>query len=149
MRLFQIYCSFFCSYPVNESIAPPEDIVSPMERCLSSVNEHADDEFNSEVDEQDTPVKNLPTQHLAVTTKVSSLTTPPSLKLCSGAEFLTPPQLLFICALLVIQFYCLFVHGLFSFLSRLEFLPLLLTSVSCAVGVVWSWLLFYHEFLFS
>lgn len=120
-----------------------------MKRCMSSIDEHGEEELHSEVDEDDIPVKNLLAQRPTTTTKVSSLTTRSSLKICSGMSSLTPSQLLFVCVLLTIQFYCLFVHGLFGFLSRLEFLPLLLTSVSCAIGVVWSWLLFYHQVLFS
>ncbi len=47
--------------------------------------------------------------------------------------------------LMVLQFYCVFIHGTGGFLGHLEFLPLLLTSVSCAVGVVWSWILSYYQ----
>ena len=135
-----------CSYPVFDSTAPPpEDIVSPMEMRMSSVEEHADEELNSEVDEDDSFAKNVLTQQ-STTTKLPSLSRP---NLCGSPACLSPLQLVFVGLLLLIQFYCLFVHGLFGFLIQLEFLPLLLTSVSCALGVVWSWLLFYHQILFS
>ena len=113
---------------------------------MSSIEEHNEEGLHSDVDDDDSSIK--PAQPPAKVTKPSS-----SLKLCSSGNndsaFLTPLQLLFICVLLLIQLYCLFVHSLFVFLSRLEFLPLLLTSVSCAVGVVWSWLVFYHQVVFS
>lgn len=60
---------------------------------------------------------------------------------------LSPFQLLYIVVLVLVQVYCTFLHGGLGFLKRYEFLPLLMTSVSCAVGVVWSWLLCYHDFL--
>ena len=145
-----LFFNFSFSYPVHREIAaPPEDIVSPLERRVSSFDEPTEEELHSEVDDEDVSFnKNLPTQQS--TTKVPSLNTPSSLELCGdGPTCLTRLQLLFLCVLLLIQFYCLFVHGLFGFLSRLEFLPLLLTSVSCAVGIVWSWMLFYHKILFS
>ena len=120
-----------------------------MERRRSSLEGHNEEELNSDLDDDDSSIKaaKQPSKKRA---KPSSL-----LKLCTSSvgnnknTFLSPLQLLFACILLLIQFHCLFVHGLFGFLSRLEFLPLLLTSVSCAVGVVWSWLLFYHQVVFS
>lgn len=53
---------------------------------------------------------------------------------------------IYVILLLLVQVYCLLLHGSFGFLAGLEFLPLLLTSVSCAVGIIWSWLLCYQEF---
>ena len=119
-----------------------------MEQRMSSVEEHNEEELHSDLDDDNSSVK--ATQRPPKGTKPSSS----SLNLCSSnvdseTAFLSPLQLLFVCILLLIQFYCLFVHGLFGFLSRLEFLPLLLTSVSCAVGVVWSWFVFYHQVVFS
>ena len=133
------------SYPVEDTNIPHEQIVSPMERRMSSIEEH-NEELNSDLDDDDSSAK--------TTQRPPKGTKPSSLKLCSSSgdsktAFLSSLQFLFVCFLLIIQFYCLFVHSLFGFLSRLEFLPLLLTSVSCAVGVVWSWLVFYHQVVFS
>ena len=68
-------------------------------------------------------------------------------KLSRGAIFpgLNRFESIYVILLLLVQVYCLFVHGSFGFLAGLEFFPLLLTSVSCAVGIIWSWLLCYHE----
>lgn len=148
MHLLGLVIVLLCSYPVYDSGPREEVIVSPMEMRTSSVDEPNEEELHSDVDEEDSLKHLLPRQRSkgpSPTRKSSSLT------LCShtSCNWMTPLQLSFMCILLLIQFYCLFVHGLFGFLSWLEFLPLLLTSVSCAVGVSWSWLLFYHEVLFS
>ena len=140
----EIFFNVVYSYPVFDSAAPPpEAVVSPMEMRMSSIDEQVDEELHSEVDEDDSFAKNVLTQ--LPTTPFHSL---PSTKLCGSHACLSPLQLVFVALLLLIQVYCLFVHGLFGFLIHLEFLPLLLTSVSCALGVVWSWLLFYHQILF-
>lgn len=55
-------------------------------------------------------------------------------------------QAIYIVFVLLVQVYCVFVHG-FGPLKRLEFLPLLLTSVSCAVAVFSSWGHFLQLFL--
>lgn len=128
-----------------------------MERRMSSIDEHnEEEELHSDLDDDDGGSSLKTTSRPAKGSNKPSSSSSSSLKLCSsnggadsGIASLSPLQLLFVCILLLIQFYCLFVHGLFGFLSRLEFLPLLLTSVSCAVGVVWSWLLYYHQVVFS
>ena len=51
--------------------------------------------------------------------------------------------------LLALQFYCVAVYPWLGVATKLPFLPLLLTSVFCAVGVIWSWLLFYKDTLRS
>lgn len=47
-------------------------------------------------------------------------------------------QTSFLAALFLVQGYCELLHGIGP-LRRFEFLPLLLTSVSCAVAIVYSW----------
>jgi alpha-1,3-glucosyltransferase len=60
-----------------------------------------------------------------------------------------PYEAMYLCGLAGLEFYNCVVHRLTPMASTLPFLPLLLTSVYCAVGVVWSWLLFYKNFLSS
>ena len=64
-------------------------------------------------------------------------------------QSLSGTETLYIVCLVLIQLYCLLIHGLFGFMKHFEFLPLLLTSVSCALGVVWTWVKFYVEVLFN
>ena len=124
-----------------------------MERRMSSIEEQNEEELNSELDDEDSSSAKPAHQPTEITRPSSTTATSTSstLKLCNSDDtcLLTPLGLGFVSVLLLIQFYCLFVHGLFGFMSRLEFLPLLLTSVGCAVGVVWSWLAFYHQVVFS
>lgn len=54
---------------------------------------------------------------------------------------------LYLIFLVVVQVYCCFLHDILGLQSRLEFLPLLLTSVSTAIGVVYSWMILYHAVL--
>lgn len=46
-----------------------------------------------------------------------------------------------------LKFYCSAIHPLTVLSLKLPFLPLMLTSVYCAVGVVWGWILFYCQTL--
>ena len=64
-------------------------------------------------------------------------------------QLLTTVDKLYLIFLVVVQVYCCFLHDLFGLQSKLEFLPLLLTSVSSAIGVIYSWILFYYNVLTS
>ena len=74
----------------------------------------------------------------------SSTPRPPSL-----LPFLSSVEKVYIIALLAVQVYCLALHGVLDAEGKYPFLPLLLTSVGCAVGVGWSWILLYSDFLLS
>ena len=61
---------------------------------------------------------------------------------------LSRPQALYLALVLLVQLYCHFLHA-YGPLRRLEFLPLVLTSVTCAVAILWTWthtlILFYKR----
>ncbi|VDO94266.1 unnamed protein product [Soboliphyme baturini] len=66
---------------------------------------------------------------------------------CGGKiSLLTVPELFYVLGIVCIEFYCRFAHTLL-FTTRLPFMPLLITSVYCAIGVVYSWILFCWHFL--
>ncbi len=54
---------------------------------------------------------------------------------------------IYLFGLIVLEIYNLFIHTALGLAVKFPFLPLLLTSVYCAVGILWSWLLFYHSVL--
>jgi alpha-1,3-glucosyltransferase len=54
---------------------------------------------------------------------------------------------IYLFGLILLEIYNLFIHTAFGLAVKFPFLPLLLTSVYCAVGILWSWLLFYHSVL--
>lgn len=62
-------------------------------------------------------------------------------------EELKSAELAYLAGCILVQIYCLFLHGAGGFLSHLEFLPLLLTSITCALGVIWTWFLTYSIYL--
>lgn len=67
----------------------------------------------------------------------------PGMEEVEGVEefslLLSRPQAAYMCLVLLVQAYCMFLHE-FGPLRRLQFLPLLLTSLTCAGGVLWAWL---------
>ncbi|XP_078683973.1 dolichyl pyrophosphate Glc1Man9GlcNAc2 alpha-1,3-glucosyltransferase-like isoform X2 [Branchiostoma floridae x Branchiostoma belcheri] len=56
---------------------------------------------------------------------------------------LSPLETAYTVGLVFLQLYCSLGHHALGLTTRLPFLPLMLTSVYCAVGVMWSWLKFY------
>ena len=71
------------------------------------------------------------------------------LKPASIQPYLTCWDTFLLALLFAVQVYCCGLHGLGGFLSHLPFLPLLLTSISCAAVILWAWLFFYHQFCFE
>ncbi|CAB3998466.1 probable dolichyl pyrophosphate Glc1Man9 c2 alpha-1,3-glucosyltransferase isoform X2 [Paramuricea clavata] len=72
--------------------------------------------------------------------------------LCSSRNKENQPLLrwyenVYLSGLVVLEIYNLFIHNALGFAMKFPFLPLLLTSVYCAVGILWSWILFYHSVL--
>lgn len=78
-----------------------------------------------------------PQQHQAPPETPDPAESPPQLQL-KGKGGLFRFQSLYMSLLLLLQVYCIFLHG-FGPLKRLEFLPLLLTSVTCAGAIIFSW----------
>lgn len=58
-------------------------------------------------------------------------------------------ELLYIIGLIGILFYEFCIQYLLNLDKRLPFLPLLLTSVYCSIGIIYFWLKYYATFLFK
>ncbi|XP_077983602.1 dolichyl pyrophosphate Glc1Man9GlcNAc2 alpha-1,3-glucosyltransferase-like [Glandiceps talaboti] len=69
-------------------------------------------------------------------------------KVSSASPILPLPETLYLLGLIPLYAFCNILLPLFSFTSKYEFLPLMLTSFYCAVGVSWSWLKFYKDTIF-
>ena len=54
-------------------------------------------------------------------------------------------EALYLYGLVILHLYCTMVHPLTGLARRYPFLPLMMTSVYCALGVMWSWILFYYH----
>ncbi|KAI8049596.1 glycosyl transferase [Syncephalis plumigaleata] len=57
------------------------------------------------------------------------------------------PLCIYLVGLIAVQTYAGLLHSLLFGIDRLAFLPLMLLSVYCAVGVIASWFMLYYEFL--
>ncbi|XP_065176857.1 probable dolichyl pyrophosphate Glc1Man9GlcNAc2 alpha-1,3-glucosyltransferase [Sycon ciliatum] len=64
-----------------------------------------------------------------------------------GTTQLNALEKLYLLGLVPLFVYCDIVHAMLGLHVTLPFLPLLLTSVYCAIGVVYAWLLFYADTL--
>lgn len=84
----------------------------------------------------------LATHTLIVTNSVKSLWPSVSRKIVPIHE------LLYTVGLVGILFYEFFIQYALNLDKRLPFLPLLLTSVYCSIGIIYFWLKYYAEFLF-
>lgn len=58
-------------------------------------------------------------------------------------------ETLYIVLLIFNEFYCCLIHPFSSYAKKFQFIPLLLTSVLCSLGVTWSWILLYKLILSS
>ncbi|KAI8988011.1 glucosyltransferase [Mycotypha africana] len=54
----------------------------------------------------------------------------------------------YLIGLVLLQFYTGFIHDI-VFGERLPFLPLMLTSLYCAIGILYGWALFMYDYLFT
>ena len=62
-------------------------------------------------------------------------------------EQLKTTDFAYLCGCILVQVYCLLLHGVGGLLSDFIFLPLLLTSITCSLGVIWTWFLIYSLYL--
>lgn len=58
-------------------------------------------------------------------------------------------ELIYNFGLIALLFYEFILQYVLNFDKKLPFLPLLLTSVYCSIGIVYFWLKYYAEFLFD
>ena len=56
-------------------------------------------------------------------------------------------EALYIWGLLPLHIYCNAIHAAIGLESKLPFIPLMMTSVYCTFGIMWSWLLLYRDSL--
>jgi len=61
--------------------------------------------------------------------------------------FVKSYEAVYIYGIVPLFLYATFGHSVLGLDEKLPFLPLLMTSVYCAIGVLWSWLLLYRHFL--
>ena len=62
-----------------------------------------------------------------------------------GIPFVNHIEAVYIWGLLPLHVYCNAIHSIIGLDERLPFIPLMLTSLYCTVGVTWSWILFYKD----
>ena len=64
-----------------------------------------------------------------------------------GLPFVTWYENLYLFGLIPLYVYTEFGHSLLGLQTKLPFIPLMMTSLYCSVGVMWSWLVLYLDFL--
>ena len=64
-----------------------------------------------------------------------------------GLPFVTWYESLYLYGLVPLYLYTEFGHQLLGFQEKLPFIPLMMTSFYCSIGVIWSWMLLYFDFL--
>jgi len=64
-----------------------------------------------------------------------------------GLPFVTWYESLYLYGLAPLYLYTEFGHQILGFQEKLPFVPLMMTSFYCSIGVIWSWLLLYSDFL--
>ncbi len=63
--------------------------------------------------------------------------------------FLSKLKSFYLVGLCLVAVYTTFVHSFTPFADRLPFLPLMMLSVYCSVGLIYSWISMYCRFLSS
>jgi len=64
-----------------------------------------------------------------------------------GIPFVNHVEALYIWGLLPLHIYCNAIHSVIGLESKLPFIPLMMTSVYCTFGIIWSWILLYRDSL--
>ena len=64
-----------------------------------------------------------------------------------GLPFVTWYENLYLIGLIPLYLYTELGHPLLGLQTKLPFIPLMMTSLYCSVGVIWSWLVLYLDFL--
>lgn len=66
-----------------------------------------------------------------------------------GLPFVTWYEASYIYGLVPLYAYTDLGHWMLGLQARLPFVPLMMTSLYSAIGIIWSWLVLYKEFLFG
>ena len=61
-----------------------------------------------------------------------------------GLPLLNPIESVYLLGLVPLELYCNLLHWCLGLQDRLPFLPLLITSVYCALGIVYAWIKLYY-----
>ena len=64
-----------------------------------------------------------------------------------GLPFVAWYENLYLIGLIPLYLYTELGHSLLGLQTKLPFIPLMMTSLYCSVGIIWSWLVLYVDFL--